>query len=181
VTVAERGDESGARIESTRWRREEAALADALGTLLGRDAGAFDFAQAAEAKAVAEEFLASWRTLAGSGVVERTWPEIEIQPAVDTLHRISRNVGERPVWLIVGLSDPHAVTLASDTVLDNPLGFASLGDRELRLLDHDLPAGLCFIRHSHQRGAAETEYTWELSTWGEPWASATTRALRGLG
>jgi hypothetical protein len=69
----------------------------------------------------------------------------------------------------------------SEAVLDNPVGFAAAADHELRLLDQELPAGLLLDRRSHVHGPDVVRYTWELEVWGEPWLSAATRALRGVG
>ena len=172
--------DAGQRAE--RFRHEELALADALASLLGREARALSLVERPRAAALATEFLASHHAheLHG-GVTEETWRQAQVQLAVDALHRASRNLGSRPVWLLVGLSDPHAVALASEIVLDNPLGFAALGDHELRVLDCELPAGLWLLRGTHQAEAETSDCTWELTAWGEPWASATTRALRGIG
>lgn len=172
-----------AHFRDDRFRREEEALADALGGLLGREARTLSFAERSRADGLAAEFLASRgaHEERGGGVAEEVWGQAQIQLSVDAIHRVSRNLGSRPVWLIVCLSDPHAVTLQSEVVLDNPLGFAALGDRELRVLDYELPAGLWLRRHV-QAGAPEaSRYSWELTAWGEPWGSATTRALRGIG
>jgi len=73
------------------------------------------------------------------------------------------------------------VPLQVDAVLDNPLGFASLGEHEVRLLDHSVPAGLWLRRHSRHFGLGPARHTWQLEVWGEPWLSAATRALRGIG
>jgi hypothetical protein len=73
------------------------------------------------------------------------------------------------------------VELGSDAVLDNPLGFAAAGIGALRLLDRELPAGLWLVRRSHHYGPSTIRYRWELDVWGEPWLSAATRALRGVG
>jgi hypothetical protein len=161
---------------------EESALLASISGFLGRGADDITAAGPTEAASIAEEFLASVRATDALGtVVSQRWPQRDIQEIVDTLHRVSRNLGSRPVWLIVSLSEPHAIAMASDIALDNPLGFAGLGDHELQLLDRELPAGLWLIRPSGPDGSTIVEYTWELSAWGEPWGSATTRALRGIG
>lgn len=175
--------EQAARLRADRFEHEQGALAAALRGLLGHTADSLTFADIARADALQGEFVASHRAAdeLAAGVVERVWPEAEIDAAVDTIHRLARNVGPRPVWLIVPLTDSHGVDMPNDLPLDNPLGFAALADSELRLLDRELPAGLWFLRHAPQLATGHFAYRWELSVWGEPWASAATRALRGIG
>jgi hypothetical protein len=167
----------------SRFRHEQSALAAALRSLLGQAADALEFMGPERAGEIDAEFLESHRAADeyGASVVENFWPEAEIEKAVGVIHRLARHVGARPVWLIVPLSDPQAVAMPNELPLDNPLGFAALADSELRLLDHELPAGLWFLRHTHHLATNHVEYTWELSVWGEPWASAATGALRGAG
>ena len=169
------------RLRAQRFRHEQAALADAIGGLLGRAANKLESAELREAESVNAEFIASWEAQEerDHAVVSQTWPQAEIERAIDTVHRIAQQVGDRSVWLVIALTEPHALSLSSEAILDNPLGFAALGDHELRLLDRELPAGLWLLRHSLHPGAAQAQYSWELTVWGEPWASAATRVLRG--
>jgi hypothetical protein len=166
-----------------RFRHEQAALAAALRGLLGQAADTLEFMGPQRAAEIDAEFLQSHRAADeyGSGVVEKVWPEAEIEVAADVIHRLARNVGARPIWIIVPLSDAQAVAMPNELPLDNPLGFAALADSELRLLDQELPAGLWFLRHTHHVATNQVDYSWELSVWGEPWASAAMRALRGIG
>jgi hypothetical protein len=165
-----------------RFRQEQSALAAALRALLGQAVDTLEFVGQERAEEIDAEFLQSRAVEEyGSNVVQQVWPEGAIEAATEVIHRVSRNVGTRPVWLIVPLSEAQAVAMPNDFALDNPLGFAALADSELRLLDRELPAGLWFLRHSHDAETNHVDYTWELSVWGEPWASAATRALRGIG
>ena len=153
-----------------------AALADALAGLLGPRA-ALSVADVRTAAEVETELLASHDAAEPDewALVRRAWPVDAVQECVDTLHRIGRNVGTRDVWLSVPGRTPRAVAVESDAVLDNPIGFAGLaeaGRSELRLLDRDVAAGLRLVRGPSG---------WQLAVWGEPWLSATTRALRGIG
>lgn len=172
-----------ARARADAFRHEQAGLAAALRGLLGQAADSLTFLDLEGAGALSAELLASHRAADeyGGSVVERTWPEAEIQLAVDAIHRVARNVGPRPVWFVVPLTAPQCVAVPNDVILDNPLGFAALADRELRLMDQELPAGLWLRRHTRDDATGHADYTWELSVWGEPWASAATRALRGIG
>lgn len=168
------------RIRANRFRHEQSGLAASLEGLLGTASGALEFVTLDRADALAAEYQLSQRSAADlNATVETTWPQDEIEPAVNFIHALIEHIGARPAWLIVQLTEPQAIALTSEVVLDNPLGFATLGDNEVRLLDRELPAGLAFIRHSHQQESMLTEYTWDLTMWGEPWASAATRALRG--
>lgn len=166
-----------------RFRQEQSALAAALRALLGQAVDTLEFVGQERAEEIDAEFLQSRAVEEyGSNVVQQVWPEGAIEAATEVIHRVSRNVGTRPVWLIVPLSEAQAVAMPNDFALDNPLGFAALAwdDGDLRLLDRELPAGLWLVRHTHVHGAGR-EYSWELSVWGEPWASAATRAMRGIG
>jgi hypothetical protein len=181
--MPDRSAEREARIRANRFRHEENALSAALRALLGQAADGLEFVDLARADALEAECLASHRAADEiDSVVGHTWGESDIEVTVDTIHRVARNVGSRPVWCIVRLTEPHALVMPNDLPLDNPLGFAALAwdDGDLRLLDRELPAGLWLVRHTHVHGAGR-EYSWELSVWGEPWASAATRAMRGIG
>jgi hypothetical protein len=180
--MSDQSAELEARIRANRFRHEQNALAASLRALLGQTADALEFVNLARADALEAEFLASQRAADDiDSVVEHMWPQGQIDVFVDTVHRVARNVGSRPVWLIIRLTEPQAVAMPNDLPLDNPLGFAAQAARaELRLLDRELPAGLWLLRHSHVYGDRR-EYSWELSVWGEPWASAASRALRGIG
>lgn len=178
--MTEQNAELHQRLRAERFRHEQSGLAAALEALLGRASGTLEFVPLDQADALAAEYQLSHRSAADlNAAVEATWPQDEIERAVNCIHALIESVGSRPAWLIVQLTEPQALSLATEVVLDNPLGFASLADTELRLLDLEVPAGLWFVRHSHQYGPLLTDYTWELIVWGEPWASAATRALRG--
>jgi len=173
-------DDSVRRASDARFRSRRAELTDALRALLGPRAGAEPIADADRAAALAAEARAGHREAGRQEwtVVRREWPRDDRARVVDLLHALGAYVGARAVWLIVPGREPQAVPLPSDAVLDNPAGFAALGDAELILLDASVPAGLWLGRHSHA-GAATTAYSWELEVWGaEPWLSAATRALR---
>ena len=172
--------EQNAEIRANRFRQEQSGLAAALEALLGAACDTLEFMPLDRADALAAEYQLSRRSAADvNTTVEAAWPQDEIERVVNHIHVLIEHVGTRPAWLIVQLTEPQAVGLASEVVLDNPLGFAALADNEVRLLDHELPAGLNLMRISHNYGPLLTDYTWELTVWGEPWASAATRALRG--
>ena len=172
--------EQNAEIRANRFRQEQSGLAAALEALLGAVSDALEFVPLARADALAAEYQLSRRSAADvNTTVEAAWPQEEIERAVNYIHALIEHVGARTAWLIMQLTEPQAVVLTSEIVLDNPLGFATLADNEVRLLDRELPAGLNFVRISHNYGPLLTDYTWELTVWGEPWASAATRALRG--
>ena len=178
--MTEQNAELHQRQRADRFRHEQAGLAAALEGLLGKASGTLEFVTLDRADALAAEYQLSHRSAADlSATVEASWPQDEIERAVNFIHALIEHVGARPAWLIVKLTEPQAVPLTSEVVLDNPLGFASLADTELRLLDQELPAGVWFVRHAHQYGPLLADYTWELIVWGEPWASAATRVLRG--
>jgi hypothetical protein len=173
--------------EATHFLARRAELADGLARLLGpRAAASVTLADAGPAAAVAAELRASHGDAEPHdwALVRHAWPAHEATVCADALHRLARNLGPRPVWL-VGMSahaPAQAAALDSEAVLDNPFGFAALAATddaagtdaaELRLLDRDVAAGLWLTRDA-ARG-------WELAVWGEPWLSATTRALRGVG
>lgn len=180
--MTEQNAELKQRLRANRFRHEQSGLAAAIEALLGTASGPLEFVTLDRADALAAEYQLSHRTAAElNATVEAAWPQDEIERAVMFIHSLIEHVGARPAWLIVQLTEPQALMLNSDVVLDNPLGFASLADSELRLLDREVPAGLWLVRHSHHYGPMLTDYTWELTIWGEPWASAATRALRELG
>ena len=177
--MTEQDSELILRIRANRFRHEQSGLAAALGTLLGSAAEALDFVTLDRADQLFAEFQYSYNDAKRlDTAVGRTWPQEDIEHAVNSIHALIEPVGARLVWLIVKLTEPQAIAVPGEVVLDNPLGFAALADREVRLLDRELPAGLWLLRHSHHYGPTHTEYSWELAVWGEPWASATTRALR---
>jgi hypothetical protein len=178
--MTEQNAESIQQHRARRFRQEQSGLAAALEGLLGTASGALEFVTLERADALAAEYQLSHRSAADvNATVEAAWPQDEIERAVNYIHALIGHVGGRPAWLIVQLSEPQAVALTSESVLDNPLGFATLADNQVCLLDRELPAGLCFKRHTHDHESLLTDYTWELTVWGEPWASAATRALRG--
>lgn len=170
---------------SERRAIERRALAEDLVRLLGRDAP-MPMDDALRADALAREFVASREAALPDewALVRRTWDGVQEQAVVDTLHRLARNAGAREAWLLVSMppggAGPHAAAIASELVLDNPLGFAAMADGELRLLDQAVPGGLWLQRHAREQ-AGGVRFTWELEVWGEPWLSAATRAFRGVG
>ena len=171
----------------SRRERERTSLAVDLPRLLGR-AAPEPMGAAARAAALAAEWHASRAAALPDewAIVARMWESADEVAMVDTLHRLSRNVAAasggagRPTWILWTESEAHAAALASDAVLDNPLGFAAMADGELRLLDQAVPGGLWLRRHGRLHDDGVT-FTWELEVWGEPWLSATTRAFRGVG
>jgi hypothetical protein len=178
----EPSDELAARLAANRFRLERDDFAAALERLLGR-AAPEPVADPAHAAALAADFRAAYDDASPHewALVTRAWGAADEQALADTLHRLSRNLGARPAWLLV--TPPpmkQAAALGSDVALDNPLGFAAATGGALALLDGELPAGLRLVRHSHHGGRGEVRYTWELEVFGEPWLSAATRALRGI-
>ena len=169
-----------------RFRAERAALADAVAALLGPRADVAPADDPAQVASLASEFLAAHRAAEPHdwGLVRRAWRAADVTACADTLHRLSHHLGARPVWLVVPGRSPQAVSLASDVVLDNPLGFAALArgphGPALQLLDPEVEAGLWLVRHSHHYPGDGGD-GWELEVWGEPWLSAATRAPRGVG
>ena len=158
-----------------RFRRHRAELVDALRGLLGPRSRTEPLADADRAAALAVEARASHRQAAPNSwsMVRQEWANDEREAVVALLHALSALLGPRSAWMIVPGREPQAVGLTTDTVLDNPLGFAALSDFEMVLLDQSVPAGLWLLRHSYP-----TSSGWELEVWGEPWLSAATRAIR---
>lgn len=180
----ERPDEVARRASDNRFRRGREALLDDLERLLGARHSAEIVHDADRAAAIAAEASTGHREAAEHdwALARHVWLSDDRTPLVTVLHAISTLVGPRPVWLIVPGREPQVVALTSDVVLDNPLGFAALAGFELVLLDRDVPAGLSIGRHVYVSGLQSSRYAWELEAWGgEPWLSATTRALREHG
>ena len=183
--MTSRQDETARRAAAERFRLRRAEVAEGLVALLGRREGAVPLDDAAAAAGVESELLASHAEAEPHdwALVRREWPPSDVEALAETLHRLARNLGARAVWLVVPGMAPQAVPLASDAVLDNPFGFAALAERsgpDLRLLDCEVAAGLWLVRRSQHMGTVDVR-TWELDVWGEPWLSAATRALRGVG
>ena len=178
----ESGDDLAARLSALRFGRRRDELADWLRALLGPHALAAPVREVGQAAALHAEYRACERAAEGQdwARARASWALGDNDEAIDTLHRLSNNLGPRPSWLIVPEREPQACLLMSDIVLDNPLGFALLAEHELALMDQSVPAGLSFLRYG-PNGDEDAEYEWELVVWGEPWLSATTRALRGIG
>jgi hypothetical protein len=179
--MSDRSEEIARQAAATRFGLRRAELAADLSRLLGRHVRAEPSADPAEGARLTAEFLAGRGAAAPNewAIVSRHWGGDEADTLTATLHRLSYNLGSRPAWLLTADREPQAVLLQSDAVLDNPLGFAAVATDEVRLLDRDVTAGLWLLRHSHHFRAV-AGYTWELNVWGEPWLSATTRALRRL-
>ena len=177
----ERSDELTARLAANRFRLDRADFAAALTRLLGR-AAPEPVADAGQATALSADFRAAYDAAEPHdwALVACAWGSAEEPAIAEALHRLSRNLGARPAWLLAWAGAPQAVALASDVALDNPLGFAAAAGHELALLDRELPAGLWLVRHSHHYGP-DVRFTWELEVFGEPWLSAATRALRVVG
>jgi hypothetical protein len=176
-------DEIARRASVNRFRERRAALAGDLARLLGPRAAVDPVADAGRAAALLGEFDRAYDAAQAHewARVSRWWGADEAVGLADTLHRLARNLGSRDAWLLLQGPEPQAVALTSDVALDNPLGFAALGDHELRILDRHVPAGVWLLRHAYH-SPADVQYRWELEVWGaEPWLSATTRALRGIG
>jgi hypothetical protein len=182
----EPSDDLRARLAAERFRHHRNVVHEDLVRLVGPRSAVTLLEDAAGAAAMEAEFLASHRAAEGQdwACVAQEWPDAEVVALADTVHRLARNLRPRSVWLLLASHEGHAPQAAvvdSDAVLDNPLGFAALGDHEVRLLDREVPAGLWLARHSYHHGPTDVRHTWELEVWGEPWLSATTRALRGVG
>jgi hypothetical protein len=184
----ERLAEIARRARANKFRRDREQLASVLAQLLGHRLVADVLDDASQADSLAAEARAG-RVAAEEypwALVRREWPGDDRGAVTTLVHAISRRLGPRPVWLVVPQQGPppQVAVLSSDAVLDNPLGFATLAQFELILLDREMPAGLWLGRHSHHYGPGwkTIEYTWELEVWGtEPWLSAATRALRETG
>jgi hypothetical protein len=187
-------DDLRARLAAERFRRRRDAVGEDLARLVGPRLTVTLLDDAARAAALQAEFLASHRAAEGQewACVAQEWPAADVVALTDTVHRLARNLRPRAVWLLLPGHEPQAAGIDSDIVLDNPLGFAALGDHDVRLLDRDVPAGLWLARHPQgdvdatdaRAGHADARadvHTWSLEVWGEPWLSATTRALRGVG
>ncbi|HET7566219.1 MAG TPA: hypothetical protein VFJ96_14550 [Gemmatimonadaceae bacterium] len=179
--MTDRSDEIARRASNNRFRRERAALVDALRALVGPRVALEPLADADRAAALAAEALAAYRSAEAQEwtIVHSEWRSDALVAMVEFCHAVSAALGARAVWLILPGREPQVVPVSSELVLDNPLGFAALGDYEFMLLDQALPAGLALLRHSHHWGPEQTTYSWEAEAWGaEPWLSVTTRALR---
>jgi hypothetical protein len=178
--MAERPDGDPRRASDGRFGRGRAELGAALRALLGASAPE-PLADADRAASVAAEARAAQRDAADHpwAVVRHDWATDDRESVAAVVHAISALVGARPAWLVVPGREPQVVGVASDAVLDNPLGFAALAeDGELMVVDQLLPAGLWLGRHPHPT-AAQATTGWGLEAWGtEPWLSAATRALR---
>ena len=178
----DRPEEIAGQTAADRFRIRREALVGDLVRLLGPRCRVEPSADAAEGARLTTEFLAGRGAAAPNewAIVSRHWGADEADALTSVLHRLSRNLGPRAVWLLTTDREPHAVPVPVEFALDNPLGFAGLSDDELRLLDRDVPAGLWLRRHTNHFGPA-ARHSWQLEVWGEPWLSATTRALRGIG
>lgn len=167
------------RASDARFRARRAELSDALAALLGPHDASAPVADADHAAALAAEARAAYRAAEQEGwaLVRHEWPREAVGAVVALLHAVNERVEARPVWLVVPGREPQAISLPSDAVLDNPMGFAALADFELVLLDHGVPGGITLTGHAHVLGSATD--AWELEAWGaEPWLSAVTRAVR---
>jgi hypothetical protein len=171
-----------ARASADRFRRRRGELEGELRAPLGPHADAAPVDEPARAAAIHAEYRGSERAVEGQdwAMVRHSWPLADLDEMVDAIHRVSNNLRARDVWLVVPGREPQACALAADAVLDNPLGFAAIAGGELLLLDRHVSAGVWLGRHTDE-GDDGPEYEWELIVWGEPWLSATTRALRGIG
>lgn len=176
------GDELAARLAANRFRLEREAFATSLVQLLGRSAPA-PLDDAVRTAALVAEFRAAHSAAEPNewAISRSEWSAAASTELVETLHRLARNLKNRAVWLLTGERTSQAITVESDAIFDNPLGFAAIADYELRLLDQQVAAGAWLVRHSHHFGRDNVRYTWELEVFGEPWLSAATRALRGEG
>ena len=174
-------DEIRARLAAERFRQRRDVAHEEIARLVGPRPAVALLEDAARAAALQAEFLASHRAAEGQewACVAQEWPAADVVALTDTVHRLARNLRSRAVWLLLAGQDPQAAIVDSDLVLDNPLGFAALAGHEVRLLDREVPAGLWLTRH--EDGPTDAARTWALEVWGEPWLSATTRALRGVG
>jgi hypothetical protein len=167
------------RASDARFRRRREALRDDLVALLGSRVRVEPIADGDRAAALAAEAVDAQRAASRESwaVVRQAWTGDARDALVTLLHSLSERVSERAVWLIVPGREPQVVPLTSDVVLDNPLGFAAIGDDELVVLDQQVPAGLTLTHLRHAGGASAER--WDLEVWGaEPWLSAATRALR---
>src|SRR5689334_1839065 len=153
------------RLAAQRFRNRRREFALALAGLLGEGAPA-PLGDPDRAAALSAEYRASYDVAAPSewALVRREWPAIEVTELVDAVHRLARNVGRRPVWVLCLGEDAQAAASDSDVVLDNPLGFAAVTGHQLALLDVEVPAGVSLARHSHHVGP-RVSFRWELEVW----------------
>ena len=172
-----------ARASAQRFLAARASYAAWLRSLLGAHARIVPVEEVEAAASLHAEYRAGEREAEGKdwALARHAWPLQDIDEAVEALHRLSNNLGSRDVWLIIPDREPQACALSSEMVLDNPLGFAALARNELALMDRSVPAGLSFQRYDLSTEYGVDEHEWELVVWGEPWLSATARALRGIG
>jgi hypothetical protein len=179
--VTDRADENARRASDARFLRRRSVVVESLGALLGPHArDVAPLADADQAAALAAEARASHRAAEPHAwaLARRAWSRDERAAVVELLHAINARLGARASWLVLPGWEPQAVALSSDVVLDNPLGFAAAAGFEMMLLDREVPAGMWLLRHSHAGPDGGTAFSWDLEVWGEPWLSATTRALR---
>ena len=173
--MSDEEDASPLRGSDARFQRRRAELALELRALLGPRAAAEPMADADRAATIAADVGAAHREARPHpwAMVRHAWSSSERVAVVALLHAVSASVGARAAWLVVPGREPQVVSIASDAVLDNPLGFAAIAGGELVLADQAVPAGLWL--HATHDG-------WDLEAWGaEPWLSATTRAIREAG
>lgn len=176
--MTDRSEEMARRTADARFRVGRNAVSSALQRLLG-DVAARPIEDRDRAAALTAEFWSSLRAAEPHDweFIVHEWPTDDREAVSALLHRFSAHLGSRPVWLTLGAREPQAVAIASDSTLDNPIGFAALSDNELRLLDRDTAAGLWLGQHSHH-GSSSTSFTWELNVWGEPWVTAAHATFR---
>lgn len=177
--MTHRPDDSARAASDRRFHHQRSEIATALHTLLGARCCPEPLADPDRAAALAVEARATHRDAEPNSwaVARRQWTCEQREHLVGLLHAINARLGSRPTWLVVPGREPQVVPVPSDAVLDNPLGFAALAGFELLLSDQAVPAGLWLMRHAHDASSSDA-VTWELEVWGEPWLSATTRALR---
>ena len=167
------------RITAQRLRSRNAEFVAGLKGLLGSRPSTVRTANAAEATRLAKEFKAGYESAEPHdwALIKFAWKGADSRDLVEWLHRLSNHLGNRDVWLLDVAEAAQAASIGSEQVLDNPLGFASILDQQVALLDQQVPAGFWLVRHSYHVGESTT-YEWELEVWGEPWLSAMTHALR---
>jgi hypothetical protein len=185
--MTHRSDDSPRAASDRRFHEQQSEIATALRALLGARCCPEPIADPDRAAALAVEARATHRDAEPNSwaVARRQWTcehreREHREHMVGLLHAISARLGSRPTWLVLPGREPQVVPVPSDAVMDNPLGFAALAGFELLLSDQAVPAGLWLMRHTHGASGASgaDAVTWELEVWGEPWLSATTRALR---
>lgn len=113
-------------------------------------------------------------------VSRRAWGHDRLVAMCATLHHLSELLGSRPAWLLWPGTPADAARLDTETVLDNPLGFAAMTGGALALVDEGERDGLWLAPRDAAPGLpAALAGAWELEVWGAEWTCALSRARGG--